>query len=117
MNKSIKYYNQLSFLTFFLFLLLVSLQVVWVTKAMRFQEREIIHELKEVVSGVAMEVNGIEHNSFHKDLADLHQIPIELMAEKVDSYLESKGILKKTYFAVFQDTTEGIFISLSLIHI
>lgn len=109
MNKSIKYYDRLSLLAFLIFMLLVSLQIVWFVNAVKFQEREIIHELKEVVADVAMEVNGISQNAFHGALDELHHISTELMAEKVNDFLVSKGIVRETYFAVFQDTAGGVF--------
>ena len=109
MKKSITYYNKLSILAFLIFLILVSLQFVWLVKAVRFQEKEIIHELKEVVADVALELNAIDHNTFHGDLGDLSLLPIEVMTKKVDEYLQSKGIQNKTYFAVFQDSVGGVF--------
>ncbi|MFK7810482.1 MAG: sensor histidine kinase [Saprospiraceae bacterium] len=109
MNKSIKYYQQLSGLAFALFLTLVSLQIVWVFKAVDFREREIIHELKEVVGEVAMEINGIDHSAFHGTLDDFPLVPMAVMEEKVDNYLKSKGINKETYFAIFQDSIGGLF--------
>lgn len=109
MNRSIKQYHLLSILAALVFLLLVSLQIVWVVKAVKFQEREIIHALKEVVSDVAMEINGIDHQAFHGDLKDLTLISTDLITKKVDDYLHFKNINKKTYFAIFQDSTGGIF--------
>jgi len=108
-NKSLKYYNNLSLLALLIFLLLVSLQIVWVVNAVKFQEREIIHELKEVVSDVAMEVNGIDHKAFHGELEELPYIPMDIMTEKVNDFLVSKDIIGETYFAIFQDTIGGIF--------
>jgi signal transduction histidine kinase len=108
-NNSLKYYKQLSLLALMIFLLLVSLQIVWVVNAVKFQEREIIHELKEVVADVAMEINGINHNAFHGKLEELPHIPMETMTKKVTAFLVSKDIVEETYFAIFQDTIGGIF--------
>lgn len=109
METSLKHYHRLSFAAVCILILLVSLQVVWVIKAVRFQEREIIHALKEVVGNVGLEINGIDHNAFHGDLSEMDQIPTSTFTEKVDTTLLANGISAKTYFAVFQDTLGGIF--------
>ena len=117
MNKSITYYNQLSVVAFLIFLVLVSLQIVWVVKAVKFQEKEINHKLKEVVADVAIEINGIDHTAFHNCLEDMSLIPTELMTKKVDDYLQSKDIHNKTYFAIFQESTNEVLRKIGRAHV
>ena len=109
MSNPVQYYNRLSLLSVLILLVLVSLQVFWVVKAVRFQEREIVHQLKEVVGGAGLEINSVEHRAFHGEMGAMDSIPTEVLAEKLNAYLKMQGISGKTYFAIYQDTIGGIF--------
>jgi len=108
-HRSLTYYNRLSLLAVIFFGVLVSLQVVWLIKAVEFQEGEIIHRLKEVVGDLGLEVNGLDHAAFHGKQEKLSEIETAQVAQVVESFLSDRNISGQTYFAIFQDTTDGIF--------
>ena len=109
MEKPLKYYNRLSIFAFLILALLVSLQIQWVIKAVNFQEREIIHQLNQVVGNVGLEVNSIDHYAFRGDSTALASITTASIEEKIEAYLATQDIKEKTFFAIFQDSAAGIF--------
>lgn len=109
MEKPLPYYNRLSILAVLVFALLVSLQVLWVVKAVEFEERATLHQLKQLVGNVGIGVNGIDHAAFHGDSTALSAVSTDSISAKIEDYLADQGIQEETYFALYQDSTEGIF--------
>ncbi len=109
MDRSLPYYNRLSLFAVLVLAILVSLQILWVVKAVRFQERVIVHELKEVVGELGLEINALNHDAFHQDLPQLESIPVDTLAATVQAFLHARGFTEDIHFALFQDSTAGIF--------
>lgn len=109
MDRPLRYYNRLSAFAFLVLVGLVSLQVLWLVNAVQVREREIIHQLKEVVGNAGIEVNSLNHASFHGSFIGLENISTDTITTKLNAYLESQGIEGETFFAVFQDSSGGMF--------
>ena len=87
MDRPLRYYNRLSAFAFLVLVGLVSLQVLWLVNAVQVREREIIHQLKEVVGNAGIEVNSLNHASFHGSFIGLENISTDTIT--FETYIEN----------------------------
>lgn len=87
------------------------MQVNWLRQAIVSHKQERQQSLARLIPEVALAVNGIDHRLFHGDSLDLDRIPMEQVEGIIDSILSINNVHSETYFAIYQDTTDGIFVS------
>lgn len=111
MKRSYQHYQLLAGAAIILFLSLVLLQLNWLRKAVYFQEEEIQQKLQRLVPDMALAINGIQHEAFHGQKQKLLDIPLDSFGTKITTILEAEDLALDLSFAIYQDTTDGIFIS------
>ena len=116
MNRTLTYYNRLSIIAFLLFVILIFIQVNWLRKAMVLQKQETHQRLKRLVPDIAMAINAIDHDLFHSDTVRLKNLDLDRVEFLIDSILQHHEIDIQLYFAIHQDTTDGIFKSNQIDH-
>lgn len=107
MVPSKKYYLVLSSIAFAIMILLIVIQVNWFTSTIDYQKKETHQKLKQLAPLVAMEVNGIDHNLFHRQNIVVDDLPREKITNKIDSILKLHGFYGEVYFAIYQHQPDG----------
>lgn len=87
------------------------MQCYWLWRAVDLQMEEREQTLMRLSSEVALAINGYDHDMLHSRPADLAKIPTVTFERRIDSVLSGQGIDPPTQFAIFQDSSEGIFYS------
>ena len=111
MIPSKTHYALLSSFALLIMVLLIIIQVRWFTSAIDYQQKESHQKLKQLIPDIALEINGIDHVLFHKKHVKIEDLPNEKIEKKIDSVLKLNGFKNQIYYAVYQDATDGIFLS------
>lgn len=111
MNRAFTSYKRLSWLAGMVLLLLVLMQVHWLRKAVDLQQSETHQSLRRLVPEIALSINRMGHSLFHGDSISLEEVNVEEVERRIDSVLLQQGLAQPTYFAFFQDTVGGVFLS------
>lgn len=111
MNRAFTSYKRLSWLAGMVLLLLVLMQVYWLRKAVDLQQSETHQSLRRLVPEIALSINRMGHSLFHGDSLTLEEVNIEEVERRIDSVLLQQGLAQPTYFAFFQDSVGGEFLS------
>lgn len=111
MKDSLPTYNRLSLLAFLVLIVLFLMQVNWLWQAIESHKQERHQSLARLVPELALAVNGIDHRLFHGDSLDLANAPMDQIEGILDSILAINKVHSETYFAIYQDSKDGIFVS------
>lgn len=111
MNPSFVTYKRLSWLAGLILLLLVLMQVHWLYRAVGLQQSETHQSLRRLVPEIALSINRMGHSKFHGDPLSLEEVNVKEVERRIDSVLEQQGLDLPTYFALYQDTAGGVFLS------
>lgn len=111
MNRAFTSYKRLSWLAGMVLLLLVLMQVYWLRKAVDLQQSETHQSLRRLVPEIALSINRMGHSLFHGDSLSLEEVDVREVERRIDSVLLQQGLTQPTYFAFFQDTVGGAFLS------
>lgn len=82
MNESATYYRNLSLIGILLFVSLIVIQIFWMKRTLDLNNAEHQLALEKIIPDIALEVNALNHNSFHDadqllknlDVQDIEQI-------------------------------------------
>lgn len=110
-HQSTKNYQRLSILAGFILLVLVALQVFWLSKAISFQAEEGRQRLSRLVNDLAISINSIGHDYFHGSSVRLQDVPASEVDSVVESFIVTNDLSKDLSFAIFQDSLGASFIS------
>lgn len=110
MRMSLQNYRRYSFVVLFVFILLVVIQVNWLHRLISLQNEELHQKMQRLIPDIALDINSIDHLLFRSKGLLIDSLPMQEMILRFDSIIEINGIQKDTYFAIYQDTTNGIFI-------
>lgn len=92
-------------------LLLILIQINWLSKAIALQKEQANIALQKWVPEIALEINRIDHAMFHGTRLDLDSLDLTEVERRVDSMLRNIEMHSKVFFAIYQDTVNGIFLS------
>ena len=111
MNTPIQYYRWMTALAALLLLGLVAIQFNWLHQAKRLQsEQKNLHYLRTTPE-LALAIDREFRDYFHAGDSLLPDIDVDKVAHVVDSFMAVNGTTDKTFFAIYQDTIDGMFIS------
>ncbi len=111
MLRSFTFYKLYVTIVSVLFITLVIIQIIWLNNTVTIQQKQMQQQLKRVVSDIALEVNAIDHIKFRKHNIGKSDLPYAKIDSVVNNMLMLKNIDYNVCFAIFQDTTAGVFIS------
>jgi len=110
MKKSTQYFNWLTITGIVILIFLLGIQINWLQKASQLQKEQEHLNLLRIVPEIASSFYKT-HQEALRELDTLSTKEKETLESIMDSIMVKNGISNKTYFALFQDTTNGIYIS------
>jgi signal transduction histidine kinase len=111
MLRSFAFYKLYVTIVSVLFVTLVVIQIIWLNNTVTIQQNQMRQELKGIVPDIALEVNAIDHIMFRKSNIGNAELPYSEIDSTVNRVLTDRGINYNVCFAIFQDTTTGVFLS------
>lgn len=105
-KKNIQYYRQLSGIALLVFIGLIIIQIFWLQKAVNLKMEERSLQLEKLITDLALEVNGLNHDFFHGLEPRLQEVQLQEVQQLLDSSLEKNNIEFQTYFAIYQDSSD-----------
>ncbi|MDW3646226.1 MAG: HAMP domain-containing sensor histidine kinase [Bacteroidia bacterium] len=110
-NASSSFYQRLSILAFLLLILLILIQISWLSRAVNLQREQTHARLQKLIPDIALDINRIDHSLFHDTLLDLTGLDLLEVEYRIDKILEENDIDQDIHFAFYQETPDGIFLS------
>ncbi|MEM6965353.1 MAG: HAMP domain-containing sensor histidine kinase, partial [Bacteroidota bacterium] len=109
MISSIKKHHWIIIAATLTVVVLGGMQMNWIFSINQFQERALHRDLKSVAPMITLHLELDSLFSAAKIISREDSIPISFVEHTIDSMIRDKGILQTYYYAIFQETSNGIY--------
>lgn len=104
-------YKWLSIITIVIVSILLFLQYRWYKEGIKLKAEYQNSELLRIMPDIAININSIDHDQFHINLASLDSSILPQLLSSVERTLSQNQLSHKVHVALYQDSIDGIFIS------
>ena len=97
-------YKRLGIVALLTFILLVALQITWLYRAANSRISIAVQELALLTPDIALNVNAIDHDTFHAKKDRLIHLPDSLIEKTIQHALNEKGVSGEVFYAIYEDS-------------